>query len=178
MNRFVYACALCRELCNTQAHYSRTLRLSSFLSLSLSLSLESKANTKVVSKLSCERVFIRRKRPTAFLRERERERESFRTRTRAEKHDHARLYHIHARFCVRRKERLLRELDFCFRSRRRSSDVVILVEERGKRASSSNRKWNTTRVVVLRFGTVCLGTSSSASSSTRASRKQNSCAIL
>jgi hypothetical protein len=44
------------------------------LSLSLSLSLESKANTKVVSKLSCERVFIRRKRPTAFLRERERER--------------------------------------------------------------------------------------------------------
>ena len=129
MNRFVYACALCRELCNTQAHYSRTIRLSSFLSLSLSL--ESKANTKVVSKLSCERVFMR-KRPTAFLRERERERESFRTRTRAEKHDHARLYHIHARFCVRRKERLLRELDFCFRSRRRSSDVVILVSREGK----------------------------------------------
>ena len=127
MNRFVYACALCRELCNTQAHYSRTIRLSSFLSLSL----ESKANTKVVSKLSCERVFMEKKGLTAFLRERERE--SFRTRTRAEKHDHARLYHIHARFCVRRKERrLLCELDFCFRSQRRSSDVVILVSREGK----------------------------------------------
>jgi hypothetical protein len=94
VNRFVYACALCRELCNTQAHYSRTIRLSSFLSLSLSLSLESKANTKVVSKLSCERVFMEKR--TDGFPQRERERESFRTRTRAEKHDHARLYCMRA----------------------------------------------------------------------------------
>ena len=61
------------------------------LSLSLSLSLESKANTKVVSKLSCERVFMEKR--TDGFPQRERERESFRTRTRAEKHDHARLLH-------------------------------------------------------------------------------------
>ena len=62
--------------------------------LSLSLSLESKANTKVVSKLSCERVFMEKR--TDGFPQRERERESFRTRTRAEKHDHARLYCMHA----------------------------------------------------------------------------------
>ena len=42
VNRFVYTCALYRELCNTQAHYSKrefAFPLSSSLSLSLSLSL-------------------------------------------------------------------------------------------------------------------------------------------
>ena len=67
------------------------------LSLSLSLSLESKANTKVVSKLSCERVFMEKRTDGFPQRERERERESFRTQTRAEKHDHARrLCYVHA----------------------------------------------------------------------------------
>ena len=130
VNRFVYACALCRELCNTQAHYSRTIRLSSFLSLSLSLSLslESKANTKVVSKLSCERVFMEKR--TDGFPQREREREFSHTNTCGKARPRATL--LHARFCVRRKERLLRELDFCFRSQRRSSDVVILVSREGK----------------------------------------------
>ena len=44
------------------------------LSLSLSLSLESKANTKVVSKLSCERVFMEKRTDGFPQRERERER--------------------------------------------------------------------------------------------------------
>ena len=59
-------------------------------------------------------------------REREREREFSHTNTCGKARPRATL--PHARFRVRRKERLLRgELDFCFRSQRRSSDVVILV---------------------------------------------------
>ena len=129
MNRFVCACALCRELCNTQAHYSRTIRLSSFLSLSLSLSL-SKAKRIQKSFQSCPvRGFLWRKGLTAsFLREREREREFSHTNTCGKARPRA------TTTCrVRRKERrLLRELDFCFRSQRRSSDVVILVSREGK----------------------------------------------
>ena len=98
------------------------------LSLSLSLSLESKANTKVVSKLSCERVFMEKR--TDGFPQREREREFSHTNTCGKARPRATL--LHARFCVRRKERLLRELDFCFRSQRRSSDVVILVSREGK----------------------------------------------
>ena len=100
VNRFVYTCALYRELCNTQAHDSRSCsRFVSrplFLSLFLSLSRKQSEYSKVVSTLSRVRVFME-KRTMLFdgvpQRERERERERFRT-TRAEKHDHARLYYV------------------------------------------------------------------------------------
>ena len=88
---------LCVENSAILKRTTRVLFVSRPFSLSLSLSLESKANTKVVSKLSCERVFMEKRTDGFPQRERERERESFRTQTRAEKHDHARrLYYMHA----------------------------------------------------------------------------------
>ena len=105
------------------------------LSLSLSLSLESKANTKVVSKLSCERVFMR-KRPTAFLRERERERERVFTQ-RVRKSTTTR--DCDAAFV----EKSARELDFCFRPQKSSSSSSSV--EREKREFNPIGNGTTTR---------------------------------
>ena len=121
VNRFVYTCALYRELCNTQAHYSRSCsRFVSrplFLSLFLSLSRKQSEYSKVVSTLSRVRVFME-KRTMLFdgVPQRERERESVFAQ-RARKSTTTR----DSTTCRVRRKECICELNFCFRSQRRSS---------------------------------------------------------